>query len=77
MRQVLLCCLVLATGCARRPAPPGPADAAWQPPARLSAYGLFRGAPADQEPAAGVLPYDLNTPLFSDYAVKYRFVRSP
>ena len=28
-------------------------------------------------PTAGVTPYDLNTPLFSDYAVKYRTVWMP
>ena len=28
-------------------------------------------------PAGGVVPYDLNSPLFSDYATKYRFVRLP
>jgi uncharacterized repeat protein (TIGR03806 family) len=28
-------------------------------------------------PSAGVTPYDLNTPLFSDYAVKYRTVWLP
>jgi uncharacterized repeat protein (TIGR03806 family) len=78
MRRAMCIVLVLlAAGCARQKPPPGPADAAWQPAARLSAYGLFRGAPAAQEPAAGVLPYDLNTPLFSDYAVKHRFVAVP
>ncbi len=30
-----------------------------------------------QEPVAGVVPYDLNTPLFSDYTSKHRFVRLP
>jgi uncharacterized repeat protein (TIGR03806 family) len=29
------------------------------------------------DPNEGVLPYDLNTPLFSDYAFKYRFVWVP
>jgi uncharacterized repeat protein (TIGR03806 family) len=55
------------------PAPPDDDE----PPALLSSYGLFRGNGATQEPAEGVLPYDVNTPLFSDYAVKYRFVRLP
>ncbi len=43
----------------------------------LSEYGFFQGAIADQQPAAGILPYDLNTPLFSDYAQKLRFVQLP
>ncbi len=48
-----------------------------EPPAKLSAYGLFTGNGATQQPAQGVLPYDLNTPLFSDYTAKYRFVKLP
>lgn len=47
------------------------------PPKELSAYGLFLGNGATQEPAEGVIPYSLNTPLFSDYAEKYRFVKLP
>ena len=43
----------------------------------LSEYGFFQGQLADQLPAAGVVPYDLNTPLFSDYAQKLRFVQLP
>src|SRR5262249_50081420 len=52
-------------------------DDDWEPPEKLSAYGLFTGNGATQQPAKGVLPYDLNTPLFSDYTAKYRFVRLP
>jgi hypothetical protein len=40
----------------------------------LAAYGLFD---ASGQPAAGVQPYTLNTPLFSDGAEKYRFVFMP
>ncbi|MEQ9443262.1 MAG: SO2930 family diheme c-type cytochrome [Cyclobacteriaceae bacterium] len=43
----------------------------------LSEYGFFQGDMAEQQPIAGVLPYDLNTPLFSDYAQKLRFVQLP
>ncbi len=46
-------------------------------PSRLSAWGLFAGEPANHIPDAGVEPYDLNTALFSDYALKFRFVRLP
>jgi len=46
-------------------------------PAKLSAWRLFTGDPAALKPNAGVVPYDLNTPLFSDYATKYRFVWMP
>lgn len=40
----------------------------------LSAYNFFEGDIALQEPVYGVLPYDLITPLFSDYAKKKRFI---
>jgi len=43
---------------------------------RLSTYGLFDDAHA-QDPAEGVIPYGLNTALFSDYAAKYRFFAFP
>ena len=46
-------------------------------PKTLSEYGLFQGNGASQEPADGVIPYELNTPLFSDYAAKGRFIRIP
>jgi len=44
---------------------------------KLSEYGLFAGRLADQTPAAGVVKYELNSPLFTDYAAKHRFVRLP
>lgn len=43
----------------------------------LSQYRFFSGAMAEQRPNAGVLPYDVITPLFSDYAHKFRFVWMP
>ena len=43
----------------------------------LSDYGFFKGTVKDQIPADGVMPYALNSPLFSDYASKLRFVRLP
>jgi uncharacterized repeat protein (TIGR03806 family) len=42
----------------------------------LSSYRLFTDGPT-QAPNAGLLPFDLNTPLFSDYARKHRFVYLP
>ncbi len=46
-------------------------------PKKLSDYGFFKGNGATQEPVAGVTPYDVNTPLFSDFTSKHRFVRLP
>ncbi len=43
----------------------------------LSEYGFFEGNLADLQPAANVVPYELNTPLFSDYAYKKRFIYFP
>jgi len=46
-------------------------------PAKLSAWRLFVDRPAELKPNQGVVPYDLNTPLFSDYADKRRTVWMP
>lgn len=43
----------------------------------LSEYNFFEGELKNLEPVSGVLPYDLNSPLFSDYAHKKRFVWMP
>ncbi|MCH7960589.1 MAG: hypothetical protein IID08_10670 [Candidatus Hydrogenedentes bacterium] len=45
-------------------------------PRELSAYGFFKDG-ARQIPNEGVLPYDLNSQLFSDYTVKHRFIWMP
>lgn len=47
--------------------------------ALLSEYNFFEGNLAELNPNtdAGVLPYDLNTALFSDYALKKRFIYVP
>jgi uncharacterized repeat protein (TIGR03806 family) len=64
---------LLVAGCGRSAqSPPGPAAAQ-----KLSEYGLFVGNGATQEPVEGVIPYDINTPLFSDYAAKHRFIKLP
>jgi len=46
-------------------------------PRQLSAWRLFNLRAGKLVPNRGVVPYDLNTPLFSDYAGKYRFVWMP
>ncbi|MEM6723544.1 MAG: SO2930 family diheme c-type cytochrome [Bacteroidota bacterium] len=48
-----------------------------KPYALLSQYQFFKGTLKNLEPEEGVLPYDLNSPLFSDYAHKARFVWMP
>jgi uncharacterized repeat protein (TIGR03806 family) len=73
-RVRLLALLLLASGCSTGTSVPQPADA---PPEKLAAYGLFVGNGATQEPVEGVIPYDLNSALFSDYTTKYRFIKLP
>ncbi|WP_421896516.1 SO2930 family diheme c-type cytochrome [Marinoscillum sp.] len=46
-------------------------------PERLSEWGLFMQPLKELSPGLGVVPYDLNAPLFSDYAQKARFVKVP
>lgn len=45
-------------------------------PAKLSDFGFFTDAAARQ-PASRVVPYKLNTALFSDYAEKFRYAYVP
>lgn len=52
-------------------------DIAIPPFKKLSEYNFFKGNLKDLLPAEKVLPYDLITPLFSDYAEKARFVWMP
>jgi uncharacterized repeat protein (TIGR03806 family) len=47
-----------------------------RPPKLLSEFGFFAD-PKAQKPAEGVVPFAINTPLFSDKALKYRFVYVP
>ena len=44
---------------------------------RLSQYGFFEGDLPALRPAEGVVSYELNTPLFTDYARKARFIKVP
>lgn len=76
LARVFLPLLIVAVLAACSPKGPRQADAS-SPFERLSEYGFFIGRMAELIPAEGVLPYDVNTPLFSDYAEKARFVWMP
>ena len=52
-------------------------DVAAKPFEKLSEYNFFAGVMNELKPNARVLPYDLITPLFTDYAHKARFVYMP
>ena len=61
------------------PAPPTVDSARLQdstPAPTLASYHLFTDTGA-RHPSAGLTPYTLNTPLFSDYAVKQRYIFIP
>ncbi len=73
--QALLAVLWLA-GC-KQGTEPGKNPLAGMPYEKLSDYGFFTGNLADLQPVAGVIPYDLTTPLFTDYAQKARFIVVP
>jgi uncharacterized repeat protein (TIGR03806 family) len=69
--------LLLPNAAAQAPTPVNDrAIMAERPPELLSAYRLFRDSGA-REPNARVTPYDLNTPLWSDGALKFRYVYMP
>jgi uncharacterized repeat protein (TIGR03806 family) len=44
-------------------------------PENLSEWGLFEGKMSQLIPKKEMIPYTLNTPLYSDYAEKSRFIR--
>jgi uncharacterized repeat protein (TIGR03806 family) len=66
--------LSAASGCGAPPPPDQAPEPRFQ---KLSQYALFVGDAAAQQPAPGVMPYDLNSALFSDYADKLRFIKLP
>lgn len=43
----------------------------------LSEYGFFTGPLKELRPGQNVYPYEVNTPLFSNYSAKQRFIRIP
>ncbi len=44
---------------------------------KLSDYHFFTGKLADLQPVKEVIPYDINSVLFSNYAEKLRFIKLP
>ena len=70
-----VCLLAALASCSRAPAPVN--FAAEGKPQHLSDWHLLNVAGGRLAPNAGVLPYDLVTPLFSDYAHKLRTVWMP
>ncbi|HVZ99211.1 MAG TPA: SO2930 family diheme c-type cytochrome [Caulobacterales bacterium] len=78
LAAAVLLSLALAAS-AQATAPPGVDQSAVmgeRPPDLLSAYRFFRD-PGARQPNAGVTLYDLNTPLYSDGALKFRYLYLP
>jgi uncharacterized repeat protein (TIGR03806 family) len=76
---VAACAALLCVASATAQAPAGVntgAIMAERPPQTLAAYRFFRDVGA-REPNARVTPYDLNTALYSDGALKFRYVYIP
>jgi len=72
-RTILILASLALAGCGR-----GVRSRLEEPyPQKLSTWRLFTGKPAELHPNQGVVPYDLNTTLFTDYAAKKRFVWMP
>lgn len=71
---IALAALLGSCGQATRPVTLHAIDA---PPTRLSEWGIVFANGRTFELNEGVTPYDLNTPLFTDYALKLRTVWMP
>ena len=74
-RGFVLAVAALVGGCGRAPEPVH--FFADGKPGKLSDWHLVEAHDGRLAPNAGVVPYDLNTPLFSDYAHKFRTVWIP
>jgi len=74
LRLALACVVAALASCTHAPAPVALVEGK---PQRLSDWHLLNVADGRLAPNAGVLPYDLVTPLFSDYAHKLRTVWMP
>lgn len=75
-RALLLMTALLLAACEQQPSP------LYLPngdnyPDKLSGWGVLQQRDGQLQPVAGVLPYDLNTPLFTDYAHKLRTLWLP
>ncbi len=77
IRAFLLACIALLTAaCGAQPQSVAHFDAG-KYPANLSTWGVIRVDDSRLVLGAGFQPYDLNTPLFTDYAHKLRAIWLP
>ncbi|MDZ7627041.1 MAG: SO2930 family diheme c-type cytochrome [Parvularculaceae bacterium] len=73
----VLSVIAMLAACAREAAAPSPVFHAQGYPEKLSDWGLMRVGNGLLTLSARAVPYDLATPLFSDYALKLRTVTLP
>lgn len=73
----LLFFLMAMSWSCKQKAAPGGSSTAFQFKEKLSDYGFFTGTLKELVPRKGVEYYELSTPLFTDYAVKDRFIVLP
>lgn len=76
MRRIVVALLALLSPALPALAVDMEAILADKPPEALSAFGFFDDL-ATRKPSAGVVPYDIATPLFTDFAVKFRYAFVP
>ncbi len=73
----LISMVVLIQGCNTDENKASNTPAAFEFKDKLSDYGFFEDNLKEFKPAKGVIPYNIVTPLFTDYAVKDRFIYLP
>jgi len=73
----ILFTLLMVSACQEGRSPDGGFSLDSLPLEQLSDYQLFEGELNLLQPGPDLLPYDLNTPLFTDYAEKLRFLYVP
>lgn len=74
---IALASILALAACARAPAAPAPVFHAEGYPEKLSDWGLMRAGNGVLTLSTRAMPYDLATPLFSDYALKLRTLTLP
>jgi uncharacterized repeat protein (TIGR03806 family) len=76
-KQLLIVSLIVITVLANLALAPTAGGYVFEQKQKLSEYNFFTGRLADLQPVSSVIPYDINSALFSNYAEKMRFIKLP
>ena len=76
-KQLIIIILISAIGFINLALMPGFDKPLFERKQRLSEYNFFAGKLSELQPVATVIPYDINSVLFSNYAEKLRFIKLP